>query len=490
MADRSPWGFANALGSVAVLVLVAALLQMLQPFPWDADTAYHLAVARLTAQHGLLHAFPWTPFSWLSDHWADKELLFHLIMAPFSHLSYSTASQVMGTLAGGFVLVALWRLLAIERVECPLLWTLLALASSGVFVLRFSIVRPHLLSITLSLVLLWAAARGKTAIVAVASFVFPFAYTAWHLTLVLVGIAMVADLASGRRPGWRIPLAAVLGLLAGILLHPDFPNILGFWWIQNFRILVGTAWTGATGFDLGREYQPLNLSDSLRHLSIPILLTCFAMALGFRCRRKDPLSLAFSIAAAAFLALTLRTSRFIEYLAPFAAAAAALATARYGLSRQLSAPALGVAFAFTAFFGSTPILALGHRGNDIPEAMAEVMRQEIPEQAQVFTCEWGLTGEQMLALPERRFMVALDPVLFWEKDPVRYAEWYRLTHNGDPNASTQIRELFGARFVLCAARSENYPLLRNLNADATVRPIMQGPLWYLYELTSPPITRK
>src|SRR5207249_6391126 len=52
-------------GWLLALVAVAALLQLLSPATFDADTDYHFAVARMIRAHGLLHAFPWTPFSWL-----------------------------------------------------------------------------------------------------------------------------------------------------------------------------------------------------------------------------------------------------------------------------------------------------------------------------------------------------------------------------------------------------------------------------------------
>lgn len=65
----------------AAYLAVAGLLQASIPVPWDEDTAYHVAVGRLLRTHGILHAFPWTPFSWLAEHYADKELGFHLLYA-------------------------------------------------------------------------------------------------------------------------------------------------------------------------------------------------------------------------------------------------------------------------------------------------------------------------------------------------------------------------------------------------------------------------
>ena len=77
----------------ALYLAIAYVIQFhIVSVPIDADTAYHAAVGRLLYEHGILRSFPWTPFSWLSDHYADKELLFHLLFAPLSGLGWITAS--------------------------------------------------------------------------------------------------------------------------------------------------------------------------------------------------------------------------------------------------------------------------------------------------------------------------------------------------------------------------------------------------------------
>ena len=117
---------------------VAGLVQLLTPVPWDADTAYHVAVSRLIARHGILHAFPWTPFSWLADHYADKELLFHLLLVPLAGLPWITAAKVAGTVAGAALLLALYLVLRKEGGPGAGLWALLPLGASASFLLRFA----------------------------------------------------------------------------------------------------------------------------------------------------------------------------------------------------------------------------------------------------------------------------------------------------------------------------------------------------------------
>jgi len=114
-------GLLSVFGKVELLLWVALYLcrgYVIQfhivAAPHDADTAYHAAVGSLIREHGILQSFPWTPFSWLSDHYADKELLFHLLFVPFIGLGWITASKLVGMLLGAVLLAVLYLILRAE----------------------------------------------------------------------------------------------------------------------------------------------------------------------------------------------------------------------------------------------------------------------------------------------------------------------------------------------------------------------------------------
>jgi hypothetical protein len=111
------------LGWALCLCTVALLLQGLQSQNYfDGDTGYHIAVGRYTLQHGILTEFPWTPRSWLGQHYADKELLLHLLLAPLSLLDHNLAARIAGGLMGGALLTTLYAVLRSEGVERAGVW--------------------------------------------------------------------------------------------------------------------------------------------------------------------------------------------------------------------------------------------------------------------------------------------------------------------------------------------------------------------------------
>src|SRR5512139_3334129 len=91
---------------VLLSLALAVCLQLFVPYPVDDDTAYHFSVGQLIRKYGILHTFPWTPFSTQFDHYADKEFFFHLLFVPVGGLGFVTAARVVGAFAGTLVLTA------------------------------------------------------------------------------------------------------------------------------------------------------------------------------------------------------------------------------------------------------------------------------------------------------------------------------------------------------------------------------------------------
>jgi hypothetical protein len=474
------------LAAFAVLaVTVSGALQFLfARVPSDADTAYHAAVGRLIAEHGVLHAFPWTSMSWLAEHYADKELLFHLLFVPLTGLPWITASKIVGAFAGAALLTALYAVLRAESVRFASIWALLPLAASSAFLYRFLLVRPHVLSIALAIVVLWASARSRLALVAIASFLYPWTYIAWALPVVVVGITEMARLLSGERLRWK-PLVVAAGSVAlGLALHPNGGNLVQFAWLVLTRVLVTNAWGGKAGLEMGAEFDAFTPRQWIELLALAAAMSAAALVLAWRVRRTTSLPLAFALSAMAFGALTARTARFAEYFVPLSVAALALSVRFLARSRLQFAPfALAVvALLYQGREEASLLARLREWPNRIPSYVAKVMEEGIQRGAQVFTCEWGMTGYLMQALPDRRFLVALDPSLFQAKDPELYALWYAMTRRPPPGVATLIRERFGARYVACFYDPQFEAFSSQLMATPGVRTLLVSDDWNVFDL--------
>jgi hypothetical protein len=470
-----------------LFVLIAGVLQFyLVSVPYDADTAYHVAVGRLIRVHGILHAFPWTPFSWLADHYADKELLLHLLFVPLANLNWITASKIAGTCLGAILLFVLYFILRAEKIRLAGVWALLLLVASDVFVFRFSLVRPHLMSIPLALLLLWAAMRGRLVLLGVVSAIYPWAYVAfWQIPLLLLFSVEAARLLSGNGVCWKSVLVVLGGVLIGLVLHPNAVNLLKFNWITMMNVLLRNAWQSKEGIELGLEFLPFTVAQWIRWLLACVLMVVVGLVLAWRNRKRDSLSLAFALVAVLFGILTGLTARFAEYFIPFSVATIALATGSIPW-RTIPVVALCAVIPYTGFELAETLHGIGTKEELIPPLLSSRLRQEIPAGAQVFTTEWGLTGILMLALPDRKFMVALDPTYFLVKDPELYQLWYTLPRRPERGMAEVIRRRFGARFVISLSDKRFDRFYYLLSSEPGVRTLFLSDLWMVFDLGGPP----
>jgi hypothetical protein len=451
----------------------------------EGDVPYHAAVGRLISKHGILDDFPWTPFSWLSENYADDRLLFHLLYVPFAHLEWKVGAKIVGTIAGATILVSLYLILRAERIRFAGLWALIPLAGSVLFISRFLLVRPHLLSIALALIFLWAAARSRLVVLAAVSALYPLTYIAfWQLPCLLLVAAETAHFLSGKRIRWRPAAVVLAGITLGVLIHPHSVNLLEYNWIVMNNVLFKVSWLEEAGFDMGAELQPIPLGAWVQGLIVSVFMTIAAVIYSLLNRRKDVLPLVFTLAAVGFCALTIRSARFAEYFVPFSTAAFAFAS-RSMTWRFLVPAILTVSMLYTMWVGSPTFSAFAIREIHMLPRTKAFLNQAIPRESLVFTNTWN-NGLLMLKLPYRKFLVALDPTLFYLKDPKLYRSWYELTHEAPPGVAREIRERFGIRYVIVKNR---HPFARKLNYQLSLEPgvrmLLNSRKWTFFYLGSP-----
>jgi hypothetical protein len=481
-----PTGSRRQIVVMAVLALaIAGAIQYYTSYPFDADTAYHAAVGQLIRDHGILYSFPWTPFSTLADHYADKELLFHLFFVPLTGLSFVTAAKIVGTFSGGILLLSFYLVLRAERVRFAGVWALLPLAASGYFFFRFALVRPFVLSIALTVVMLWAYSRRRYGVLAVCSVLFPWLYVAfWQLPLLLLIAAETARLLSGERIEWKPAAVTAAGVMLGVLVHPNSANLAHVNWVNMTEMFVRNTLEGRTGFSMGQELEPFTAIQWGKWLAVSTAMTALSSFLCWDSYRKgklDATTLAFTFAALGFGVLTVKSAKFEEYFVPFSALAAALATRTIPF-KYIPQAVLAVALIYTATFSIDSITVLSKRGVDIEPGIEAELQRLIPPGSQVFTSEWLITGPLMVMLPERRFIVGLDPTFFYAKDPELYKLWYDLPRVAPEGAAKTIRDRFGAHYVVLLARPEWQKFLNRLSGEPGVRILLMTSTWMVFYL--------
>jgi hypothetical protein len=452
-----------AAGAVFVVAFFAfAFLFLAAPVIPDADSYFHLAVAREYAAHGYLDTLPWTRFSVLGQTYGDKELLFHYLLVPFaSWIDAPTGGRLAlallnATFAATMTFFAA-RALGWWSVTVPL-WLYIA---APMLTFRLIRLRPELVALLLLLAFIHAAAARRVRWVAVLAAAFALSYTAFH---VIVGLPVLWLAFTLREREWKLPLAATIGAAAGLLVHPGFPSNLRIWWIQNVLFF-----TEKSGLDVGTEIE----AAPLRFLLLLNLGWWAGVALLWffgRGRTPDRRRFVFlAVAAAVFAVLTLLLQRMAVYFVPLVTLL--LLTKLEGDPHPPRARiVLGLlATALLSLPASTGIVRelLPDSGW---EADYAAFGKTVPPGAKV-AAHWGPAEFYCFWAPQGRYLNVLDPLFMAVRSRAVYDAQRRVFEGREPDVPHVVRTSLDSDYIAFPSTS---PLFEQLQVDPRIVPVWNG----------------
>lgn len=309
-------GFAAwLLGAAAMLALVTA-----SPHLSGNDSYYHVKMSLMLRRIGLPEVFPWLYWTFFRDGFVSHHYGFHVLLLPFVWLGEVLAgdplpgAKAAGVFASGLTALAFWHVLRTVRIPHPLLWVTLLGIAPWHFWLRLSYVRAPMVALPLLLLAVALCARNRALALGVLAILFVNIYFGAVVFLLVPAAFLAGHVLAGTatRREWITGAAAVVGVLAGFVISPYFPENIQFMKVQLLDI-------GARAPDaVGNEWRPFNTWFLLR-MSAPLALL-WVGALVIRLRKGQPadgVSLALLLLNLAFLALTLKARRFVEYAPAF-----------------------------------------------------------------------------------------------------------------------------------------------------------------------------
>src|SRR5262245_42834500 len=97
-------------------------LQYQTPAIPEPDGYYHIKVASLIRQYGVVTEFPWATASAWRDTYVDKELGFHLLLVPFTLGDLVTGAKLAAVSFGALVFASLYAIGRARSLVWPWLW--------------------------------------------------------------------------------------------------------------------------------------------------------------------------------------------------------------------------------------------------------------------------------------------------------------------------------------------------------------------------------
>jgi hypothetical protein len=433
------------------------LLRLLAPNPWDYDEYFHVGLAR-ELHGGMPESFRWTPFSLAYERFADKELLFHVLLMPFSGLPIEQASlagAVLGQIlvVGAFAWV-LWRL----RVAYAPVYLLALTAMGTTFVSRMAMCRPHFGEIGFSVLFLGLLLlEAPPLALGVVAAVFGLFHASGWLPIAFAALWFLAarfDPAAPPRRRWLDVAAAGLGWAVGQCLHPAFPHNFRLLWVQNITVLSkATAGEQALRSQIGSELQPME--SRLVPDQWPVLLAAAVLVVLLATRpawRQPRVLLIAGLGMLALFSGLFLWLRFFELAAPLTLLAIAVGStlpagvARWKMARTTLAGIVVLILVANVF--TFKRLRDYHTGQyALPRAMAEWLAENGRPGERVFTANWADSAPLFYYAPHLQSLVTLDPTFFLIADPERFRLYASLVRGREAEPARAIREHFGARWV-------------------------------------------
>jgi hypothetical protein len=211
------------------------------------------------------------PYSVIDKFSSDIWFGFHILLVPFAWVG----DPVLGMqLAGVFIttlcLFSVYLACVYLAIKAPFLWPFVLLFSSAFLLHRLTMLRPHVLSLGLSLLLLSLLAAGHIRGVFIAAFACAWLHLSlFFVPLMLLGVMVVAKLVTAKSLPWRESLALTGGLVGGWLLRPNPLGAAQIAYVQVFQLSFDKL--AGVPLELGSELLPLTFAINSNYLPFTIL---------------------------------------------------------------------------------------------------------------------------------------------------------------------------------------------------------------------------
>jgi hypothetical protein len=461
------------------MVGLLALVQFASPWLVGYDGHFHIKFSALLAERGFVGDLPWLQFTIHRDAFRDHHLLFHYLLVPFAlgdlTLGGKVAAVVFAAAMGLSVLFVYQR----AGIALAPLFALLTVLASEPFLYRMSLLRVQSLALALLLLVFYLSMRRRSVGVYLLSVVFVWYYDAFPLLLLTTGVFVVADWLLERKVHLRVFVAALLGILTGMVLNPDFPQNIASLGYNVYR----TLFLDVEGITLGSEWQPYKTWQLVTN-SLPAFLALFATILALplirNLRTEEYAALCLNLV---FFVLTLKSRRFVEYWPAFAMLSAALTLGRRLPATWLLAGLLVLVPLAVINLGNAMVQVRESRSPQIYEGSASWLRQNTGTGDLVFNADWDDFPFLFFYNHHNHYILGLDPMYMYSYDPDRYRQYQAVTRGQVEATGERILADFGARYVFLDRDHDR--LLRRLDEDPFATRVFEDGGGYVYALADP-----
>lgn len=307
-------GFLNRNKSILLVFFLFVVIISVMQFRVNEIIGYdgwlHIKMADIIKTQGFIKEFPYTTDSILSQNYADIQLLFRVLLIPFTFFSLILGAKIASVIFASLCFTCFYWYLKKNGICYPLMWTSLYALSSIDLMYRFLEARAMPLAILSILLTFYFIDKKMYKSLLLTSILFTWLYAGFVFQLGIIAICSIISLLTSRKAGLNLLLYPLAGTILALIINPYFPNNISFLYTQIFKVnLAGNLYN--------MEWKPWAFLELLKfnYLLFGTLLTAAIITL--KNKKLDKKSLLFLILSIIFLIAMLNTRRMQEYFAPF-----------------------------------------------------------------------------------------------------------------------------------------------------------------------------
>ncbi|MBQ9770839.1 MAG: hypothetical protein IJW23_03345 [Lentisphaeria bacterium] len=494
---------------VLVPVLLLISLRCLIPANSEnsTDVYWHIHAADRSFSEMFAKEYPITLSVW-RDKFADKELLFHVLLKGYTGLKHLFHSPLIPPFTGASLLLLLLFFSAFvfaavkAGISNKVLWlcTIGTALLTPLFTYRLLMIRPHVLSMALMMLacgfLFQGPGKWKTVFITFGmGWLFAWTYSTPHLLIVTAAGFGIAYFPKEKYRAFLPVAAAAAGIFCGLLIHPQSPNTFILWKIQGIdALLAPTAGLGNGLIPIAQELHPPRFLWIAT--SIPVFLLLYScMMMWNRLREQKgwkevpPECTACTLLAVFWMGAAYMISlRPIEYAIPmlFLALGVLLQkiienkSFRYAGKSRIVYAAFGIFIVLNVIYtGVSSFNSLSRKTTQMPIGLTTELKTLAKPGDRVINLDWSDFPPLAFLAPEFEYTWGLDPMFSFVPYPEQSQLLGKLSRPYVHN-SWNVRYVFKADYAVLLRRQ--YYLAKNLIENSGWQVVYEGPDGWIFKL--------
>lgn len=482
------WWLEHEWAGTLLLFVIASLaftIWIAAPTFKDPDSFYHMKMSLIMMnRHAAIVDFPWLQFTTLKDAFVDHHFLYHIFLIPFFLLFDTVVGMKIATvILAGATIVLFYVFTRSLQIRYAFFLSLLLLFTNG-FSFRMGLSKAPSVGFLFLVGGFLLMLHQQHRLLVILSFFFVWSYGGFLLMPIVGGVFALVNLFTTYLEKEKLPtakeavqqcmpfLSTLCGTIAGLIIHPSFPQHFKFYWQQIIQIGL-INYTEAIG--VGGEWYPFPVQDLITgNILLTSILLIALIAFFATFKKQTAGSRVAFIMTTIFFLFTLKSHRYIEYYVPWGYIFSALALHASGLLEQLPAiirrtkkGLLGETFPRTVAFLTVIYIAFIipglmitdarrlyhslHEGVPITrfEKSGAWLRDHATKGDIVFHNDWDDFPALFYNVARARYIVGLDPTFMYNYNRDLYWKWVHVTTGETKdNLLEIIQGDFDARFVI------------------------------------------